>query len=100
VSLGAILFFDVHAALDTIRSLEFIRVCGSDGERRGMDIIARRLDEIGVAGLTIHSSTSGLNRMIRTCLFAGRRSRFDLRWSFRSIEGSIPEQRIERGCAG
>ncbi len=40
--------FDVHCALDTIRKLDFIRVCGSEGERRGMDIVARRLDEIGV----------------------------------------------------
>ena len=40
--------FDARGALDTIRKLDFVRLCGSQGERRGMDHIAERLDEIGV----------------------------------------------------
>jgi Iap family predicted aminopeptidase len=41
--------FDAQSALDIIRNLNFIRVCGSEGERRGMDVVTRILDETGIS---------------------------------------------------
>ncbi len=51
---GTIADFDTQSALQTICDLDFIRVCGSDGERRGLDILVRRLDALGV-GWRLHT---------------------------------------------
>ncbi len=40
--------FDARLALETIRGLDIVRVCGSDGERQALETIAGRLDRIGV----------------------------------------------------
>ena len=42
------LHLNVRCIVDIIQKLNFIRVCGSEGERRGMEVIAQILDEIGV----------------------------------------------------
>lgn len=40
--------FDARPALETIKQLDFIRVCGSEGEARAMDVIAEGLSALGV----------------------------------------------------
>lgn len=40
--------FDARPALETIRALDIVRVCGSEGERQAAEVITRRLDTIGV----------------------------------------------------
>jgi RimJ/RimL family protein N-acetyltransferase len=40
--------FDARPALETIRRLDFIRVCGTDGEARAMDVIVDGLNAVGV----------------------------------------------------
>jgi|GEM_PF-2396094 len=41
--------FDARPALETIKRLDFVRECGSEGEARAMDIIAQQLTDLGVA---------------------------------------------------
>ena len=41
--------FDARPALETIKQLDIIRVCGSEGEARAMDVIADGLSALGVA---------------------------------------------------
>jgi RimJ/RimL family protein N-acetyltransferase len=40
--------FDARPALETIKKLDMIRLCGSEGEARAMDVIAQGLSAVGV----------------------------------------------------